>query len=201
MLKRLSGYDFVWLVYGREPGSLPRSWRGLVGHKRLDVVVRVLLAALYPCGSVSRGSLFALFLDRGSEGESGRLVLLGPDCLPPRAVYEHEIGGFFLQALRGDRCSSVNDVSLLYVVRALKRNGYHVIGFREGAKYIDPSVLSGRAAVILGSFFDPPPRALREASSVYSIGPYSYLASHVAAFINAVRLGFIRLQQAYHRSP
>ena len=185
-------HGFIWLVYGRSPGdSLPRSWRGLVNYKRLDVIPRVVLSALYPGGVLLRDSALLVFLDMSKRGERGELVALYDECMPRKALYEHEVAPLFLRSLRGEECVLVDDVSLIYIMRLLRRNWYRLVALSEKGDTMRPSVLRGRLVIVLGSYFDPPARILDEVDESYSIGPCSYLASHVAAYINALRLGAV----------
>jgi len=186
-------HDVIWLVYSKDPGGrLPRSWKGLVNHKRLDVIPRIALSALYPGGMLLRDSALLVFLDSGERGEQGKLVALYGECMPREALYEREVAPLFLRSLRGEECVLVNDASLVYVMRLLRKNGYRLIALSEKGNLIGPSALRGRLVLVLGSYFDPPARMLGEVDKSYSIGPCSYLASHVAAYINALRLGAVR---------
>lgn len=187
-------HGFIWLVYSRDPGGrLPRSWKGLVNYKRLDVIPRVVLSALYPGGTLLRDSALLVFLDSGEDGERGRLVALHGECMPREALYEHEVAPLFLRSLRGEACIHIDDTSLVYVMRLLRKNGYRLVAMSEKGDMMRPSVLRGRLVIILGSYFDPPARILDKVDGFYSIGPCSYLASHVAAYINALRLGAVRV--------
>ncbi len=194
LVTELAGkHGFIWLVYSRDPGNkLPRSWKGLVNYKRLDIIPRIALSALYPGGVLLQDSALLVFLDSGEKGEQGKIVALYEECMPREALYEREVAPLFLRSLRGEECILVDNASLVYVARLLRKNGYRLIALSEKGDRIRPSVLSGRLVLVLGSYFDPPARILSEVEESYSIGPCSYLASHVAAYINALRLGVVR---------
>ncbi|BEP17163.1 hypothetical protein PYJP_05150 [Pyrofollis japonicus] len=182
----------LWFIYSvKPPGDPPKRWQGLVNYGRLDVVSRVLLAALYPGGQLLQNSALLLYLDNSRDGKDGDLVVFDEACMPPRAYYEHEVAPVLLSALRGKACARAESLSLIFVVRRLKRLGYRVLALREGARRIRRSDVDEGVVFLLGSYYDVPEKALSEADISVSIGPCSYLASHVAAFVNALRLGVL----------
>lgn len=184
----------LWLIYSvKPPGNPPKRWQGLVNYGRLDVVSRVLLAALYPGGRFLQDSALLLYLDNSRNGEDGDLLVFGEVCMPSRARYEHEVAPVLLSALRGKACTRAESLSLVFVVRRLKRLGYRVLALREGARRIRRGDVDGDVVFLLGSYYDVPEKVLSEADISVSIGPCSYLASHVAAFVNALRLGVLAL--------
>ncbi len=177
------GVDAAWLAYARLPeGPLPRRWRGLVGYGRLDIAVRVLLAALYPGGRLLRGDSFLLYLDAGSG--SGRLIVLDSSCLPGELGSEAEAGEALLAALRGEACGSAEAPGLGAVVRMLRRRGLRVVLLSERGRRLR---VHRRGTVYVLGLRDDPPGGL-EADEEASVGPCSYLASSVAAYINLHRL-------------
>ncbi len=177
-----AGVDAAWLAYARLPeGPLPRRWRGLVGYGRLDIAVRVLLAALYPGGRLLRGDSFLLYLDAGG---GGRLVALDSSCLPPELGGEAEAGEVLLAALRGEACGSAEAPGLGSVVRLLRRRGLRVVLLSERGERLRGH---RRGTVYLLGLREDPPGDL-EVDEEASVGPCSYLASSVAAYINLHRL-------------
>jgi tRNA (pseudouridine54-N1)-methyltransferase len=167
----------VLVAYARRPSGLPpRSWRGLVGYGRLDILVRVLLAFLYPTGRLEPHSQLLLYLDGGVDSDA---ILFDGSCLPAGAVYEHELGPYVLEALWGHRCRCTRVSGFGELVAGLRSRGYRVVLLRESGRPF--SGYSPYTVYIVGLRDDPPLGAGEDA--VESIGPRSYLASHVAAFI------------------
>jgi len=177
------GVDAAWLAYARLPEEPPpRRWRGLMGYGRLDIAARVLLAALYPGGRLLHGDSFLLYLDAGNG--TGRLVAMDSSCLPAGLGDEAGAGEALLAALRGSACRSAEAPGLGAVVRAMRRRGLRVVLLSERG-----SRLRGhrRGTVYVLGLRDDPPRGL-EVDEEASVGPCSYLASSVAAYINLRRL-------------
>ncbi|ABM80630.1 hypothetical protein [Hyperthermus butylicus] len=186
-------YTLVWVAYAREPAnSPPKRWTGLVGYGRLDILVRVVLAALYPGGVRDPHSLLIAFLDSTKP----RAIVLTGDCLPQRAVYESDIGAYILEALRGERCKSyIVSGGLRELIAWLKSQGYRVVVLHESGRPF--TGYQPYTAYILGLRDDPPLGVGEDA--VESLGARSYLASHVTAFIrlaSSIPLGLQRTTQA-----
>ncbi|NOZ88855.1 MAG: hypothetical protein GXO15_02920, partial [Crenarchaeota archaeon] len=179
----------VWLLYTRVPAGVgpPRRWRGLVGYGRLDVAARVMLAALYPGRRLLEGDAMLVYLDAGGSGEDGGVLVLEPGCLPGGMVYEREAASVLLEALRGRRCRRLSGVTLRGLLLAAGRRGYRRVGLREGGERLRPP--RGRLLLLLGGAVDPPWRLVEGAIDVWAgVGCRSYLASTVAAYVNAYRL-------------
>ncbi len=179
----------MWLLYTRVPAGEgpPRRWRGLVGYGRLDVAARVLLAALYPGGRLLEGDAVLVYLDPGGSGEGGEVLVLEPGCLPGGMVYEREAAAVLLEALRGRRCRRLGGVTLRGLLLAAGRRGYRRVGLREGGGRLQPP--GERLVLLLGGAVDPPWRLLGGVVDAWTgVGCRSYLASTVAAYVNAYRL-------------
>ncbi|MET1127716.1 MAG: hypothetical protein ABWW70_00145 [Thermoproteota archaeon] len=188
MLRSLSegapAYDALWIVYARDPEAPPpKRWRSLVSYGRLDIVARVLLAALYPGGALDGDTALILYLE--GDNRAG-IYEFTPECLPETAHYEEEAARILLAALHGSSsCSSVvggDAPSLEGLARLYRKAGYAVKVLREGGKLLQQH--TPRSAYIVGTYVDPPP--LRGFDH-FSVGPCSYLASHVVAYVNALR--------------
>jgi tRNA (pseudouridine54-N1)-methyltransferase len=146
---------------------------------------------MYPGGRLLEDSVLVLFL--GAEGgEVGDAFFFEPGCMPREACCEDDLGGFFLSALRGSTpCRVARGVSPLYVARWLRRRGGgRLVALAEKG---GPLEAPGEGDVLLlGTHRDPPARLVEAADARASVGPFSYLASHVAAYVNAVRLGLLK---------
>ena len=179
----------VWLLYARAPpGPPPRRWRGLVGYGRLDVAARVLLAALYPGGRLLGDSALLVFLDRSGGGEEGSVVGLHAGCLPGEMLYEREAAALLLDALRGrGGCPVAEGLSLRGLLLSAGRAGFRRLLLSEDGGPLGPGLLDGRLLLLLGGAVDPPAEAGPVDARV-RVGCRSYLASSVAAYINAVLL-------------
>lgn len=167
----------VFLAYARRPSQpLPRRWQGLVNYGRLDILVRVVLASLFPQGVVEKGVQLLAFLERG--GGEGEVILFDGSCLPGRAVYEHDVGPYVLEALAGRRCGRAG-AGYREVLGELRSLGYRVVVLHESGRRL--SRYTPYTVYIVGLREDPPLGVGEDA--VESVGPRSYLASHVVAFI------------------
>ncbi|KSW12175.1 hypothetical protein CF15_05285 [Pyrodictium occultum] len=174
--------DTLWIAYGeRPPGPPPRRWRGLTGYGRLDIAARVLLAALYPRGRLEEDSGLLVYL--GSERPAALSLL--PSCLPGEMEYEHESAELLLRVLRGEACRLLDPAPpLVELLRALRARGYRVVLLTERGGRLRRHRRG--TAYVLGLRVDPP-RGL-PVDEEASVGPCSYLASHVTAYVNALRL-------------
>jgi len=176
--------DTVWIAYGRRPeGPPPRRWKSLVGYGRLDIAARVLLAALYPGGTLEGDSALTVYLD----SDEPLLLVFEPSCLPDVMIYEHESGEVLVRALRGQACHRVEPAPRLpELLEILRGQGYRVLQLSEKGERLQGHVPG--TVYLLGLRVDPPEGL--PVNGYASIGPCSYLASHVAAYINALkRLG------------
>ena len=173
--------DAVWLAYGRRPsGPPPRRWRGLAGYGRLDIAARVLLAALYPGGTLEEDSALLVYLD----SDKPLLLVFEPGCLPEGILYEHESGEVLLQVLRGRQSRRAEPAPPLPELLALLRaRGYQVLQLSEKGERLQGH--RPGTVYLLGLRVDPPEGL--PVDGYASIGPCSYLASHVAAYINALK--------------
>ena len=176
-----SRLDTVWLAYGRRPpGPPPRRWRGLVGYGRLDIAARVLLAALYPGGVLEKDSAFLVYLDSSEP----LLLVFEPGCLPEGMLYEHESGEVLLQVLRGRQCRRAEPaLPLPELLGLLRARGYRVLQLSEKGERLQNH--RPGTVYLLGLRVDPPGGL--PVDGYASVGPCSYLASHVAAYINALK--------------
>ncbi len=171
----------MWLVfssgYSWYRGGL-RGWAGASG--RLDIVARVLVAACYPGCSAREGCVFA-----ASLAGPALLVLVAEGGL----CYEHEAGRVILEGLRGERGLLLPGVSGVEFAALAASLGFRPLVLREGCREAWPHTLEKRL-VVLGADIDPPEGIEGLGGECVSIGPRSYLASVVAAFLNALeRLG------------
>ncbi|GEM_PF-4600263 len=174
-------YDAVWLLYSRRPrGQLPRRWKGLVGYGRLDIVARAILASNYVSPSIDSDSALLLYLD---DEHSPQLIYLEPKCMPSVMKYEHESAQFLLEVLRGRTNCLVenNPPTLVGLAKRFSSQGYKVVQLIEEGKLLTEHVHN--TLYILGTHIDPP---ILEKIEKRSIGPFSYLTSHVIAYINIV---------------
>ncbi len=174
-------YDVVWLLYSRKPsGDPPRRWKGLVGYGRLDIVARALLASHYISFNIDNNSALLLYLD---DKHSPQLLYLEPHCMPTKMKYEHESAQFLLRVLRREtNCVIDNDPpTLLGVVKRLSSTGYRVVQLAENEELLTSHL--PQTLYVLGTHIDPP---RLEGIERRSIGPFSYLTSHVIAYINIV---------------
>ena len=153
----------------------------MVGYGRLDILVRVALAALYPAGVIDELVQLLAVLDAGNGLEA---ILLDKLCLPDSASYEHELGPYILEAVRGERCKRWRLAGMSELVSLLREAGYRVILLREWGHPF--SGYAPYTAYILGMHEDPPSGVGEDA--VESVGPRSYLASHVVAFIRLAQI-------------
>ncbi len=176
--------QILWLYYAEKPSSpLPRRWRGLVNYGRLDIVARLLLASLYPRGRLEEDSGSILFLDEG-KGE-GDCVLFTGECLPSSMRYEHDSAKLLLDSLQGQGCPVFKRVNLFALIRRL-RSMYEIVLLSESGNPIDALEKEKSYLFIIGTRVDPPRNLAELSDRIVKVGCRSYLASTVAAYINAM---------------
>ncbi len=169
---------YGFLVYSMGSCSPPPSPYALASQgRRLDIVARILLAAFnkWP----ARPRILAIYLDN-----NGRKCLVLFDKRCGSWVFEKEAATFLIRVLRSTSppCRVVEGLEWREAVEeAIAVIGAEkVVVLSEKGDPLRPSA-NDRVLYVLGSDVDPPPvKRAWEAS----IGPYSYLASHVVAYIN-----------------
>ncbi len=169
----------VFVAYaGQMQGNPPSTLHGWASRKdRLDIIARVLLAALYPAETLLRSNSLLVVFDNYP------VLVIRPSCLPHTLRGEMEARKLLLDVFKGRICSKVNVDNFDEMVGALQNSGYYIYLLSEDGEDIfnvKPWRRS-KTAYIVGTRVDPP--RLQELPRL-SIGPHSYLASHVVAFIN-----------------
>ncbi len=170
----LGGARVVWLVFTRGRawyrGGV-RGWAGASG--RLDVAARVYIAA---CGGLGDCVLVVEMLGPG-------ILLLRGGGLGD----ERSIGSWMLRCLagRGEDCVFIPGVDAREVLGVALGLGFRPLLLSEECSVSWRVSLGGRV-VLLGGSVDPPGWVRRVSGECVSVGPGSYLASSVAAFLRVL---------------
>ncbi len=174
------------LAYARAFGApLPSSPRSLASHRsRLDIAARLVMAFLYT-GLGVRGPRCDRFVAVSVEEVAGLGAVTSVftcECLPPDithpAAYEVLLGSL----LGSGPCPSAR-VGFEEALQAIRAGGLEPVLLSEDGVPFRMFRPPPRALYVIGTAVDPPP--VTPAARV-SVGPYSYHADHVAAFLSYV---------------
>ncbi|MET1102037.1 MAG: hypothetical protein ABWW69_06155 [Pyrodictiaceae archaeon] len=176
---------YLFLVYTRGACPPPANPLSLASQgKRLDVAARI-IAAAYGTGVLRPPEAVFIYVDDWPKRTCMVRITREDLNLEGANVYEIHAATILIRLLRSGRERVVHDIGFRDAVNViaesykaapvvLAENGKDITMFlREKPK---------RVLYILGGAVDPPRDSIRGLPA-YSIGPRSYLASHVVAFI------------------
>ena len=172
-----AGKTFI-LVHHTTPNPCFRLKGYASSSNRLDIAARVLRAAFCTAEDVRRDVRVYVYLaDTGIVlGFSGK----DKPCderLAMRLIRERLCGGRYTEMKGPHGFTRLVDAEEPNIILHLREEGRDIGSLR----------LSGRAVIILGSQYDVPSELLRKLKVLaVSVGPASYLASHVVAFVLGV---------------
>jgi tRNA pseudouridine-54 N-methylase len=162
--------------------ELPQTYRQLASHKaRMDIVARILLAFMY--AGLSPGPRCDRFIITVVEGvrEGPVAAIFRCQCLPKRITHLEAYRIVHSTVVEGSTC--YRDVlGFEEAVKLVHSLGYRVLLLREDGVPLEPSRLADRQVYVLGTAVDPP--RLDLPMDPVSVGPLSYHADQVAAYIS-----------------
>ncbi len=171
--------------FGNPP---PSSHKSLASHPaRLDIAARSLIAFMYTVPfNIRRHRGLAVILE-GVKGVSPRTIVFDVDCLPNRLSHESAYRLVYANFLGFGDCKVYDGLGFDAAASVLEGLGYTIVLLSErgvDVKHVY-HLLRKPIAYVLGGAIDPPQNMFRHHISL-SIGPYSYHADHVAAFISVL---------------
>ncbi len=178
--------EYCFLAYIEAPLRPPRNPLSLASQGgRLDIISRLILATLYTNGVIAPETLLLVYINDKITKRS-ELVVLGDYCMPKSMLTEIEASKRLISVLYGEEaCLTLEDVSLNYIVKRLRRVGFKPLVLIEDGEPIDIAHLTGKTLYILGTNVDPP--QLQSVEKV-CIASRSLIASNVVTLIKLLRI-------------
>ncbi len=172
--------EYAFIVYSRASCTPPPNPAALAsGAKRLDIIARVLAAGFDSWAK--RPKLITVYLDNDKRK---CLILFDRNCAG-NLRFEKSAAALLISTLRSrtPKCPLIEGRSWAEAVEitATSIGARTVVLLVEGGAALDPASLDHPVLYVLGSDVDPP---LVRGALNRSIGPLSYLASHVTAYVN-----------------